>query len=140
MPVIQSAKKRAKQQKVRTERNRHFKSRMMTLFKNIIKWAKGGEVEKAEGFLNETQKAIDIAAKKNIIHKNTANRRKSAISKAILDANKRGLEGEGAIVKKTSTKAKAKSSSAKINKKKSDLKTKSTSKKSSSKTPKRKAS
>lgn len=130
MPVIKSAKKRVKQQKVRTDRNRHFKSRMMTLFKNLIKWVKGGEIAKAESFLDETQKAIDTAAKKNIIHKNTANRRKSGVIKAIMNAKKKeGEVSDASLEKKPAQKEKA----VKVDKKK-----KSPAKKSSN--PKKKTS
>lgn len=86
MPIIKSAKKRVKQAEVRRERNRQYKTRMLTMVKNIINWVKSGDVEKAKTFLPEAQKAIDTAAKKNIIHKNTAARKKSRVAKAIAGA------------------------------------------------------
>jgi len=38
MPLIKSAIKKAKQDVLKTERNRHFKTRMQTLYKNIQKF------------------------------------------------------------------------------------------------------
>lgn len=86
MPIIKSAKKRAKQAVVRQARNKHFKTRMLTMVKNIIAWAKGGDAEKAKAHFDEAQKAIDTAANKNIIHKNTAARKKAGIARAIANA------------------------------------------------------
>lgn len=83
MPIIKSAKKRARQTIVKSAQNKHFKTRMLTMVKNIISWVQGGEIEKAKEHFDEAQKAIDTAAKKNIIHKNTAARKKSRIAKAI---------------------------------------------------------
>lgn len=83
MPIIKSAKKRVKTAAKRTEANRHYKSRMLTLIKNIVKFVKGGETEKAVSILNETYSAIDVAAKKGIVHKNNAARKKARVSKAV---------------------------------------------------------
>ncbi len=88
MPNIQSAKKRAKQTEKKTQQLRPFKTKMLTLIKNIIKWVKGGETDKAIASLSQTYKAIDTAAKKKIIKKNTANRRKSLIQRAVNNAKK----------------------------------------------------
>jgi ribosomal protein S20 len=41
---------------------------------------KAGKVKEASEFMPQAQKAIDMAAKKNIIHKNTASRRKSRLA------------------------------------------------------------
>ncbi len=87
MPIIKSAKKRVKQAEARQSRNRGYKTRMLTLIKNIINFVKGGEVEKAKAIFNDAQNAIDTAAKKNIIHKNNANRKKSLIARAIKPAD-----------------------------------------------------
>lgn len=83
MPVIASAKKRARQNDVRRVRNHSQISRMRTLYKNIGKWIEAGEGEKAESFLKEAQKSIDTCAKKNLIHKNNAARKKSHIAKLL---------------------------------------------------------
>jgi len=86
MPVIKSAIKRARQAKPRTERNRQTLSRMRTLVKNVLLWTKAGEKEKAESFFPDAQKAVDMAAKKNLIHKNNAARRKASLAAAMKKA------------------------------------------------------
>ncbi len=74
----------------RNERNKHYKSQMLTLFKNIGKWIKEGSVAKALSFFSEAQKTIDTAAKKNIIHKSNADRKKSMITRLINTAVQKG--------------------------------------------------
>lgn len=86
MPIIKSAKKRVKQAEARRVRNRGVKTRMLTMVKNIISFVKGGEIEKAKAIFDDTQSSIDTAAKKKIIHKNTADRKKSLISRVITNA------------------------------------------------------
>ena len=54
---------------------------MRSLYKNIVAWAQGGEKEKVATWFDKTQKAIDTCAKKNLIHKNNAARKKSRIAK-----------------------------------------------------------
>lgn len=54
---------------------------MLSLYKNIVQWAKEGNTEKVTTFFDDAQKAIDTCAKKNIIHKNNAARKKSRIAK-----------------------------------------------------------
>lgn len=83
MPLIKSAIKKAKQDVVKTERNRHFKTRMQTFYKNIQKFVSDWETEKAASFISEAFSAIDIAAKKNIIHKNNAANKKSLLAKLV---------------------------------------------------------
>lgn len=87
MPIIKSAKKRVKQAAKTQERKREFKTRMLTMIKNIVKFVQLGEVEKAQSFHAEAQKSIDTAAKKNIIHKNNANRKKARIARVIASAD-----------------------------------------------------
>ncbi|HNY36652.1 MAG TPA: 30S ribosomal protein S20 [Petrotogaceae bacterium] len=80
MPNIDSAKKRVKQDEVRKERNKAYKSR----FKNSIKKVLSA-IEKKAGkeelmtLLSEAFKSIDKAASKGAIHKNQAARRKSRL-------------------------------------------------------------
>ncbi len=83
MPIIKSAIKRMRQEKTRRQRQKQELSRMRSLIKNIYKWMKSGKKDKAEKIFSETQKAIDTAAKKNIIHKNNAARKKSQIAKVL---------------------------------------------------------
>jgi len=82
MPIIKSSKKRNKQSKVRAEQNKPVKSRFLTMVKNIISWGKEGNKDKVSTHFDEAQKAVDMAAKKNIIHKNKAARAKSQLAAA----------------------------------------------------------
>jgi len=100
MPLIKSAIKKAKQDTKKTERNRHFKTKMQTMYKNIQKFVAAWEVEKATNFISEAYSDIDKAAKKNLIHKNNAANKKSLLAKLVWSTP-------------TSTKAEAKKAPAK---------------------------
>ena len=56
---------------------------MKTLTKRVLVLAKEEKKAEAEKALPEAYAAIDIAVKKNILHKNTGARRKSSISRAV---------------------------------------------------------
>ena len=80
MPIIKSAIKRVKQAAVRNERN--------VATKRAIKAAvKAFEAKPSSETLSKAQSEIDKAVKKNLIHKNTAARRKANLSKAAKAAN-----------------------------------------------------
>jgi len=83
MPIIKSAKKRLKQSRVRQQRNYRLRSELKTVIKNIEQLLKKGEVDTAIKRVSEAYKIIDTAAKKNIIHKKNASRKKSYIMKSI---------------------------------------------------------
>lgn len=83
MPVIKQAIKRMKQNEVRRQRNKHYSSDMKSLIKLILDYAKKGESDKAVKMHAKVVKAIDTAAKKNILHKNNAARKKSSIQRAL---------------------------------------------------------
>lgn len=105
MPVLKHAKKKLRQDKVRTERNKKVKE----LYKKLVKEAK--TTKKAET-VSKAFSSIDKAAKHHILPKNKAARMKSQLSKAV--------EGKGPItpaakpktakkvVKKTTKKSAAK--------------------------------
>ena len=76
MPVLKHAKKKLRQDKVRTARNKKLKDQ----FKKLIKEARVKKTQKAMG---EAFSAIDKAAKNYILHKNTAARMKSSLSKVV---------------------------------------------------------
>lgn len=82
MPNIKSAKKRMRQTLKRTARNRVRKEKL----KKAIKAYKGvmaaGETQVVAEELKKVSKAIDKAKVKGILHKNTANRRKSRLARA----------------------------------------------------------
>jgi len=105
VPIIKSAQKREVQNEKRRARLKPFKTRMLTMIKNIVNWCKDGEVAKAESFLAETYSAIDTAAKKNIIEKNNASRKKSLVQRTVSKAKVANPEGEATpAIKKTPAK------------------------------------
>lgn len=83
MPIIKSAKKRVRQAARRTEQNKGVKSKMLTAIKTIIGLVNAGKKEEAAAKLPDAYKSVDMAAKRNIIHKNKAARDKSRIAKAV---------------------------------------------------------
>lgn len=80
MPVIRSAKKRARQNIARRKRNVAIKSRIKTL---IGKINKAKNKQEAQAALIEAISALDKAASKGIIHKNTASRKKSRLMRKV---------------------------------------------------------
>ena len=77
-----SAKKRAKQSQVRRMRNRSVKTSLKTLEKKVRAAKEAGEDAKDE-LMRQTQSALHKAAKKGIIHKKTASRKISRLSKLV---------------------------------------------------------
>ena len=79
--MVQKSKsvlKRQRQQVAHTQRNRHSKSRMKSAVKNVLSATKH---DQAEPMYREAVSLIDGLVSKGIIHKNTAARRKSKISR-----------------------------------------------------------
>lgn len=91
MPITKSAKKAMRQAEARKERRKPFKSRLKTEVKNILVLAKK-DPDKAKKALPLAYKVIDIASKKNIIHKNNANRKKSRLALMVDKAAKGELK------------------------------------------------
>lgn len=83
MPLIKSAIKKAKQDLVRTKRNRHYKTKMQTMYKNVQKFVAAWETDKAVSFISEAFSVIDVACKKGIIHKNNAANKKSLLARLV---------------------------------------------------------
>ena len=86
MPIIKSAIKRAKQTLKRRERN-------ISIKKDIKTAVKAFSAEPSAKTLAAAQSEIDTAVKKGLVKKNTAARRKSALSKI---AKKAGVTLEAA--------------------------------------------
>jgi len=87
LPNIKSAIKRVKVTKAKTLRNSMRKSALRTSIKKCKEAIAENSAAAAE-VLKNTVKAIDKAAAKNTIHKNTAARRKSRLAKALNAVNK----------------------------------------------------
>ena len=74
MANTKSAAKRARQTAIRTVRNRSVLSRLRTMHKKD---------EKTPAQLRDLISAIDKAAKRGIIHRNTASRRKARLNRML---------------------------------------------------------
>lgn len=80
MPRIKSAKKRMRQTKSRTARNRATRSELRTVVKKVRSAA---SPEAASAAMHEAESMIDRAGRKNIVHRNTAARTKSRLAKMV---------------------------------------------------------
>lgn len=82
MPIIKSAKKRVKITAKATARNNTVRRKLrdaLKTFQAAVTSGKSAEINKAR---SEADSVIDTAAKKNIIHKNKAARKKAQLAKA----------------------------------------------------------
>jgi small subunit ribosomal protein S20 len=111
MPIIKSAKKRVKVAAKARSRNLHTKRQVreaLKAFAAALEDGKPAEVNKAhQAFMS----AIDIAAKKNVIHKNKAARFKLRLVRRLKGAGIKPaakVSVKKAPVKKTPSKASAK--------------------------------
>jgi len=80
MANTKSASKRARQTGVRSLRNRSILTRLRKLGKGVA----SGAAQKDEKSVRSVISAIDKAAKRGVIHRNAANRRKARLNKARL--------------------------------------------------------
>jgi small subunit ribosomal protein S20 len=76
-----SAVKRARQNEIRRLRNKATKTRIKSIVKEVRSAAGEASVEEAKAKLNSAQSAIDKASKKGVIHKRTAARKISRLTK-----------------------------------------------------------
>lgn len=83
MANIKSAEKRILQNEKRRERNRYFRSRMRTAIKQLRTAVDGGDADQAKELLPQTLRVIDETAQKGVVHRNTASRQKSRLTKAV---------------------------------------------------------
>ena len=89
MPIIKSAKKRARQTVVRQARNYNVRTALRKAVRSVMDAVRVGKTAEAEKLTVEAYKVIDTAAKKRIIHKNTAARRKSLLARQVSGAKKK---------------------------------------------------
>lgn len=80
MPIIKSARKALRQSKKRQKQNLVFKANFKNAVKEFRHLIVSQNLEKAAGFLPAVYQAVDKAAKKGVIKKNTANRYKSRLA------------------------------------------------------------
>ncbi len=79
----QSAIKRVRQTKKRTLRNKSTKNTIKTLFKKIETETANKSTDEAKATLKTASSLIDKAAQKGILHKKTAARRVSRLTKFV---------------------------------------------------------
>ncbi len=79
MPNHKSCEKRLRQEKKRAARNHFVRNTIKTLSKKMHK--PDISLEEKEALLQEVFSKLDKAAKKGVIHKRTASRRKSRLTK-----------------------------------------------------------
>ncbi len=81
MPNIKSAEKRVRQNVKRELRNRRTKSMLKTSIRRFEESLQSGDMEEAKVTLNTAVRQIDRAATRGVVHKNTAARKKSRLSR-----------------------------------------------------------
>lgn len=80
MPIKKSAKKYMRVTKKNTARNRSVKGVIKSTVKNTLEAIQKSDLASAQDWYKKAQKAIDKAAEKNVIKKNTAARKKSRLN------------------------------------------------------------
>ncbi len=83
MPVTKSAKKALRQSLRRRAKNVQKKRKLKDLLKEVKNLISQKKIEEAKKLLPQVYKLLDKAAKRGIIKKNAASRKKSRITKAI---------------------------------------------------------
>lgn len=78
-----SAIKRNRQNQNRRMRNRVVKTQVKTASKKLSQVQKTGDTEAIDRELTRAQSIIDKAAKKGVIHRRTASRKKSRLARSV---------------------------------------------------------
>jgi small subunit ribosomal protein S20 len=81
LPNIKSAEKRVRQNVKRELRNRRTKSMLKTSIRRFEESLQSGNMDEAKVTLNAAVRQIDRAATRGVVHKNTAARKKSRLSR-----------------------------------------------------------
>lgn len=82
MPLIKSAKKKARQALTHYERNQATRTKVKTFMKKVLVLSKT-QPEEARKLLSEAYSVIDTAEKKHLLHANNAARKKSRLARAV---------------------------------------------------------
>ena len=80
MPNTKSAERRMRNSARKNLHNRSIKSRIHTLEKNYLELLSAGKKEDAAGELRALSSAFDKAAKSGVVHRATADRKKSRLA------------------------------------------------------------
>lgn len=83
MANIKSAEKRIHLSERQRQRNRTFRTRMRTTVKRLRTAIESGDADQAKELLPRTLRVIDETAQKGVIHRNTAARHKSRLTRAV---------------------------------------------------------
>ena len=78
-----SALKRARQNEIRRMRNKSLKTQAKNVTKSVRQAVNEKSIETARSELDAAKSVIDKAAKKGVIHKNTASRKISRLSRLV---------------------------------------------------------
>lgn len=93
----------------RRARNFPVRSELKTMFKKQLVFIKQGKTEEAVKLMPMVYSIIDMAVKKNILHRNTAARKKSRLALGLNALQQgKGVKAEEKVAKKTQEKAAAK--------------------------------
>ncbi|KKQ93024.1 MAG: 30S ribosomal protein S20 [candidate division CPR2 bacterium GW2011_GWC1_39_9] len=105
MPIKKSAIKKARQDEIRKQRNRKIKLNFRSKVKAVKEAAGSVDIKSLPTLVAEAFSSLDKAAKKGVIHKNTASRKKSRLSKLVVKSSQPEAKKE---VKAKTAKAKPK--------------------------------
>jgi small subunit ribosomal protein S20 len=84
MANIKSQIKRNRQNEERRQRNKSTRSALKTRIKRFNETVEAGDSAAAEQAYREASRALDKAAAKGVLHKNTASNKKSRLAKRLL--------------------------------------------------------
>ncbi|MBT6069074.1 30S ribosomal protein S20 [Candidatus Peregrinibacteria bacterium] len=85
MPIIRSAKKQMRQSLKNRQRNFRMRRTLHDAMRELSDLIKDGNKADATKALSAAYKVIDTAVKKNLLHQNNGNRKKSAFAKKIAE-------------------------------------------------------
>ncbi len=91
MPITKSAKKSLRKEGRRKALNMGNKKSVKDLKKQILSLVKENKKKEAQGLLGKYYKKVDKSAKAGTIKKNTANRKKARMAKAVTETQKQKL-------------------------------------------------
>jgi small subunit ribosomal protein S20 len=86
MPNTKSAERRMRNSARKHSQNRSIKSRLHTLEKGYLDLLSAGKKEDASKALSTVTSAFDKAAKKGVVHRATADRKKSRLAVRLAQA------------------------------------------------------
>jgi small subunit ribosomal protein S20 len=86
MPHSRSSKKRVRQNRTRAERNRTTRTAYRTVEKRIEELTTAGKTAEAKALLPEIYAKLDKAAKRGVLHANTASNHKSKLARRLAKA------------------------------------------------------